>query len=116
VIRGGEGVADGVWRRTLNSERASKCSIASGIGEERRLEMLRASTSLQTRLCTPFSATFGQGEGTSVSSRENKVNQCRRGGAGWSGLTGFRSSCPQQWRTPVSKFAGLAVIQVGEKR
>jgi hypothetical protein len=116
VIRGGEGVADGVRRRTVNSERASKCSIAFGIGEKRRLETLRASASLQTRLCTPFSATFGQGEGTRVSSREKKVNQCRIGGVGWSGLTGFQSSCPQQWRTPARKFASLAAIQVGEKR
>jgi hypothetical protein len=70
VVQIDEGVADDERRRTADSERASKCSIASGTGEERRLETLRASASLQMGLCTPFAATFGQGEGTCVSSRE----------------------------------------------
>jgi hypothetical protein len=54
VVQGIEEVVDGVRRRTANSERASKCSIVSGAGGERRLETLRASASLQTSLCMPL--------------------------------------------------------------
>jgi hypothetical protein len=62
VIGGGEGVADDVWRRTVNSGKASKCSIASGRGEERRLEMLRAAV------------IFGCGRGNRISVGKDQVD------------------------------------------
>jgi hypothetical protein len=62
VIGGGEGVADDVRRRTVNSGKASKCSIASGRGEERRLEMLRAAV------------IFGCGRGNRISVGKDQVD------------------------------------------
>jgi hypothetical protein len=36
-------------------------------------------------------------ENISVISEEGEEFQCRRGGAAWSALTGFRGFRPQQW-------------------
>jgi hypothetical protein len=110
----GEGVSDGVQKRSENSERSSGCSIASSRRGERRLEKARTTVTFGSRSIAMIRCRHDE-EKLVREERQRKIRE--RGGnrrRGDASLHGNRRGLAAALRSFGEELRGLAVLFHGK--